>query len=954
MANQIVWQALIGTYDKDDDILPLSYRLRPVVEANLRVGFAAMDDPETPARPLQLLAVEQMEHVLSDTVLPLQPSYEQVRARLQEAFDELILGGVRLVPMLREISRKVHSEYGIRPALIVDDLVQSMNVYASDLLDYLITLEEGEWDVVIGLTPASFERDRRGRELLARIRELDTVDDRVIKLDLSDTTGDQSSFLEENSAVDLLLPYLDQYKQANGYTCNRSCPHWGRCGAMQWGQDADTRLGPFNRSFISRLWRNLPMGKGRVRYLLLAVKDILERMATQGPSVIEDLPNFVERDQYVSHANPRVRALLECYGPVEGHTVTVPADLGDLWRLELPGAIAVQPLVAEISSGVSCTPDTVDNSPNPALTAVRDWLEGATPNPELLKPLRIGTARFIKDMVDPTLLAGLGHAQRLGALRWSAVQGGVSLPVRLEAIDKGEGITLSREVGRLAFDLVAYGSSRGKAKGLLLQKLLAGKQLTELLYQAEAQRGSWQRNLEAQLGCGLREVAFHLYRVMIALGGGDAGHVPTCLEREAVLPEFVETTWPDGLTKSISALFRDCFLVREHLWDGHALFELLERYGTPDHSLARLKDVLGRSVCPEFRLSDQPLGLALGQYETHLLGLVGYMNAQESLWAERCAVAETCAALLDGRRRRGLTRRLDDLSASAQGRTLVPLFPVPPETLQLEQVRGVLQVLLDSGPTGIASKSLVERYRLLTFWARIEGNSWVSSVSRWRGELFRVLGHLRGSTEEMNPDSAISTLLEEIQLALAGTSPGASTAGNDLQHLLVLLTPKDFQIARHLQVSIPEGATRDLAQLVGSVLKACSWWEAFVMQLPLVHRPGRRIPLNRVREFLHSVRGLRVPDAGLLHVWGQFVHHMRHKRIFDLPVRGLAESPTLSPQVRDWLREASRGSRLLDLTPEVLSDLLENAPELAQVMRITMMPEEPDDGVLHLVDGQRS
>lgn len=968
VANHVVWQALIGTYDRDEEILPLSYRLRPIVEANLRMGFAAMADPEAATRPLQLLAPEQMEQVLSDTVLPFQPSYEQVRSRLQESFDELILGGVRLVPAMREISRRVRAEYGVRPILIIDDLVQSMNVYASDLLDYLITLEEGEWDVVVGLTPASFEWDRRGRELLLRVRELDTVDDRVTKLDLSDTTGDQSAFLDENSVVDLLLPYLDRYKQAAGYMCGRQCPHWERCGSLQWGTNGDTQLGPFNRAFLTRIWNNIPAGKGRVRHLLLAVREGLERMVFRGEESLEELPDLIQRDRFVSHSDSRVRALLECYAPSEPHALTVPEDLGVIWQLNVPQTVTVHPLMADAPSAPSHQSLVVDEpAPDPTLAAVRDWLEGTSPNPELLKPLRLGTARLIRDLVDPALLAGVGHAQCTGILRWSAVQHGASLPIRIEGVDHTDGLPLPRGIGGICFDLVAYGVSRGRAKAAFLQRLVVHPQVSSLLYRAEEQRLAWQENLERHLGCSIRELAFHLYHVMISLGGS-AGYTLAALQPQ-MAPDLVAVAWPEDVRKLVGDLFQDCFLLREHLWDGPALADYLEQYPCAEASLTRLSVVATQHVSEEYRMGGESLNGFLNRYRAHLDYVLDYVEGQCSSWTERKFVAETCAMLSDGRRRNALQKRLGVLQALAGNLALVPLLPSLPPQGVLSEVKLALQPLLDLEPPGPGIARSIEWYRILTLWSWAESNLWVNSVIQWRRDLNRLLDRLLAeqSSGQKLEEAPLPTLLlfDRIRVALGVLrstmveSEGSSFHGYQatytrIRRLVSLLVPSGFAVTKWCKVSLqtePTAANHELALLIRTALRASAWWEAFIQQLPLVHRRRRRPQLHRVLEFIRTAQKLQDPDTELVRTWERFVAGMRRSGMLDLPLTHLGEVRDLSPQLRVWLSEVSEGVRLSDVDPEVLVELVRCAPNLARLFRITMVQEVADHGVLHLLDG---
>ena len=205
-----------------------------------------------------------------------------------KTFRDQLLEGLDLPYTLKQIAQHIQYEQRMRPILFIDDLVQSINLFATDLLDYFITLEEGCWDVVVGITPNSLEATLRGKELLDRIAFLDTIDDRVEKLWLSDEYGLSSSFLNETNCTEYARLYLNEYKRQNQQPCNVHCPAFHRCHHLEPDQPDDL-LAPFNKEVLIRLFRSLPPGKGKVRYFTLYLRDILER-ATQG----EDLLSVVQ------------------------------------------------------------------------------------------------------------------------------------------------------------------------------------------------------------------------------------------------------------------------------------------------------------------------------------------------------------------------------------------------------------------------------------------------------------------------------------------------------------------------------------------------------------------------------------------------------------------------------------------------------------------------------------
>lgn len=737
LANQMVWHALAGLFDSDEEILPLSFRLRPVVEANLREWFQHLQNVPVQGveRPLQFLAREQLQQVLGETVLDLDPTYEHLRARLQDAFEQYALAGLRVVPTLRRISQHLHQTQGIRPLLLIDDLVQSLNVFASDLLDYLLTLEEGEWDVVLGLTPAAFEWDGRGRELLTRLRELDTVDDRVIRLDLSDTTGDASSFLDEQSLDKFLVPYLTAYKQTAGFQCGSMCPHAEDCTAMQWGQVAAPVLAPFNQALLKRLWRALPLGKGRARYLLLAVREALSAMTTSGQDALPFLAKVITRDLHVASSVPQQRDLVACYHPEEIPSPPVPAALAKVWGLSGKLVeLSVQPLspgattrtVAEETSTAESKPSQpfstrpVATTPDPVRVALSEWLEGGAPHRELLRSFRQGLSKVIADLVDPTLLLGNGHALVRGALRWVAQQEGTNVPLHLEGETVGRGIFVPRSLGSVAFQLVEYQDARGAGRPVALERLLQEPALIDLLLQGEALRESWQADLSEALGMAPDHLAFHLYRVALCLGAP----LPILRTFHAeVLPQrLLADGWPSSLVQTIRCLWDDAFRLRDHLYDGERICRYLSRWPLPTNSLAAIQAIQTATIPSAFRLGNERIDSVLETFRGVISRLDAAARESAPSWSERRSLLRAALALSDGRSRTALQRRIGKLRSSIALAAVTTLPSMPPAATSQQ-----MAILLD-GPAGSDSIALC---RAEISWGALSRDPWFQAVERW-------------------------------------------------------------------------------------------------------------------------------------------------------------------------------------------------------------------------------
>ncbi|HEC36118.1 MAG TPA: hypothetical protein ENI39_06240, partial [Anaerolineae bacterium] len=178
----------------------------------------------------------------------------------------------------------------------------------------------------MGLTPASFEGSQRGRELLARISHLDTIDDRVEKLWLSDERGHDSYFLDEENCSAYARLYLDEYRRQNGVQC-QACSSHARCLGL--GTDGDgTPLAPFNRPLLVRLFRALPDGKGKARYFTAHLREILAALG-QGEDTLTCVGRYVRPELAVEHEDEDLARLAALYGPLvtDEREVTLSAGL---------------------------------------------------------------------------------------------------------------------------------------------------------------------------------------------------------------------------------------------------------------------------------------------------------------------------------------------------------------------------------------------------------------------------------------------------------------------------------------------------------------------------------------------------------------------------------------------------------------------------------------------------
>jgi hypothetical protein len=556
--------ALENLLDSDEVINALFYRLLNVVQPHVERVLTASDE-ESPSRSVELMSMEAWDIIVSETSLPITIEYEQFRHQLTTAFCQHLLEGLSLPDTLRQVSQETKKNCGLRPLLLIDDLVQSLNLFASDILDYFITLEEGCWDVVIGLTPAAFETSQRGRLLLQHISYLDTIDDRVEKLWLSDEAGYDSYVLTEENCHEFAKLYLKEYEMSNG-------------------TESVSALYPFNREALVRIYRSLPAGKGKPRYFLRHLQTILEAVA-QGEAVLSVVAKLAQTEYTALCADKYLATLCECYGPLLSdettREVTLPVELLGAFDIESSSSITlpIEPLFKIHLRREAVVEVTNDEEK----AAVRDWLLNRDVNRQLLRPLRQGAARLLRTTSFLTAIHSPNIARVHGILSWQKPYLDIHPPISLEDVDENDGIFLSKKIGSAAFDLHRYAHAVGPdAKGLETT-LLNDPEILHFFFQANDYAEKVAILLEEQLGMELALLA-----VCLGVWATDL-HVSQ-IDRTVPLHEYIirelrvppdrlspyrNKRW-EGYRKEWVQFFEDFFKLRENLYDIPRLHHLCD------------------------------------------------------------------------------------------------------------------------------------------------------------------------------------------------------------------------------------------------------------------------------------------------------------------------------------------------------------------------------------------
>jgi len=613
LSKLLVLRALESLLDNDDLIAALHYRLVDLVTPHIEALLNHTDSAQT----MDVLSRDAFSALLTETALPFPFAFEAFRQKLIDGFREMMLDGMNLPDTLRALSDHFES-IGMRPVLLIDDLVQSISVFATDLLDYFVTLEQGNWDVVVGITPASLQSDARGRDLLDRLTHLDTIDDRVDKLWLSDEQGFGSTFLDDTTSLTLTHAYLEAFRALNGVECV-SCPMLRACRGLSGKPDAPI-LSPLTPEAVGRIFRSLPEGKGKVRALVRALRGVLTGFI-HGQDLDEAFSSVARSDLAVEGGSPVARAAARWYSRLDDDSPDPLVRALAFFGVSNESAflsitrVVNRPTFAESFPALSERPDSAH------LTAVQTWLEGKPANRQLLHSLRQGAVMFLRGVGVSDSLNHPAIAKNNRALRLRRVELGVSPPMKIEDVDDYDGLTLSRGLGHVAFALAGLGKSTGAAAKSHGQKAASDLRALALIWEVEAQNERDWGDLEWELGVPLADFALHL-AVMGWVFSASESDLPPGLSSgladdiRAAREKWAMCGWLGAdLSLWTTRLFDDHFRLRETVVDGGRV-GLLSEGLTVNGIFTRLLAIEADRLPAEAVLGREPLRSVITTLQT--------------------------------------------------------------------------------------------------------------------------------------------------------------------------------------------------------------------------------------------------------------------------------------------------------------------------------------------------
>lgn len=566
LINQIVWTTLAETFQTDDEIIPLALMLRPIIEKNI-TDFTKQIERGQIKNSLEIIHRKQFEEILSSTTLTLNIEYESFRHTLSQKLDHFLFEGWDIGSLFKHMSEHLKAN-NIRPLLLIDDLVQSVNIYASELLDQLITLEESNWDVVIGLTPGSIQDSKRGVDLTKRIQNLDTIDDRVKKLWLSDESGKDFYNLNRSQVVPYMANYLKQLKSTQGFTCSVKCSHFQNCRNLVQSQastrkfedDLPLNLLPFNSYMIKRVYDAIPIGKGKLRYMILNSKEIIRFFQKGNRELLSRVVPLVNRETFADHSDLLVKTFSEWYVQPGGNRVVLSSQLFEHFGYDIgDSTINLQPLGNQTSikepSSIIETDKTADS------LVIRDWVEGKRINTELLEPIRYGVAALVHDVRKGVFMARQFTPRTAGIIQRKEVSNRTRYPITFVEDNGGlsNGIEVSR--GYSALEIKNFQQLKPTDKAKLFQKISNELDTARWIYQADSLHSLWLEKLEEQLGVTLPSFAYNFKHWV---GGYE-------ILNRTRWAKNIKTPFTPEVIHFSEQIYQDWFMLRDNMIDPIAL-----------------------------------------------------------------------------------------------------------------------------------------------------------------------------------------------------------------------------------------------------------------------------------------------------------------------------------------------------------------------------------------------
>ncbi|MBN9653288.1 hypothetical protein J0K78_03340 [Halobacillus sp. GSS1] len=561
--NQMVWSAMSEMYQSDEEIVPATMLLRPIIEKNV-LEFGKQIKKGKIQKPLEVISEKDFLEILDSTSLSVELSYHKFRSLLIKKLDEFLFQGTNMSSIFKQLSAML-AKNEVRPVILIDDLVQSMNLYSAEILDYFITLEDGNWDVVIGLTPGVVVDDDNNTELKNRIRNLDTINDRVKKLWLSDESGKNFFTIDSEQSVKYLGNYITAIKKSNGYACSNSCPHANSCKELLVGSNDTLEEFPLNKGLISHIYESVPEGKGLLRHMIMNLKEILTFINDGNTNKVSKVEKFFERNIYAEHSNPLIKTLAEMYGDNSFEEITIPQKMLHHFDLESDSVTVRIRNLSGLIQTESIKEDFISKNDNLS-KYVRDWLEGRKVNAQLLEPLRASVSGIVNELVNGTSI-GKEHTPRMvksnSVVRRTEVINRHKYPISIAESDKSQ-ITIVKDVN--LFKVINFHDLKTKDKPLLFNEISNDYNVSEWIYEGEKLKEEWRADLKSQLGLELDFFAYQLRSYVQKLKK---------LSKDEAFIQIVSPVTFE-LTETIEELFLDWFSLRDNMLDYNKLDTMSE------------------------------------------------------------------------------------------------------------------------------------------------------------------------------------------------------------------------------------------------------------------------------------------------------------------------------------------------------------------------------------------
>jgi hypothetical protein len=337
------------------------------------------------------------------------------------------------------------------------------------------------------------------------------------------------------------------------------------------------------------------------------------------------MQEYVKSERAVYHRDGQLAQIYELYGPLaQEHTVAVEQveteRFHHFFRAEVSDSDAELPVVASLYHQQEQPERTLVKSEpaiDPGKEAIKAWLWGDAVNKQLLRNLRRGIVRAVKEAYPLDTMTRLYTAKPTRVLRWAQTRLDTVPPVALEDIDDFEGLLVERSIGPCAYMLHDFADIAGHAEYGMRSHLLAQEAFPALLFKSGAYRSRVRETLEKQLEMKIEELAFALFIL-----AGCFHHFPVQLpaslqeklERDFLpsprFPEELEALRPrltGGQLTTIKRLFDDCFKLRENVYDG-LLLALMAEHVDRESALELLQSIDTAGISSDYRLWEEPLG----------------------------------------------------------------------------------------------------------------------------------------------------------------------------------------------------------------------------------------------------------------------------------------------------------------------------------------------------------